>query len=48
MDYDTSILRTQIFYRQSRDDPTNQRPISLQNFFESLNNDHFENLIHPI
>ncbi len=48
MDYDTSVLRTQIFYRQSRDDPTNQRPISLQNFLESLNNGNFENLIHPI
>ncbi|WP_104637888.1 hypothetical protein [Helicobacter bizzozeronii] len=48
LDYDTSVLRTQIFYRQSRDDPTNQRPISLQTFFESLNNGNFENLIHPI
>ncbi|WP_199763817.1 hypothetical protein [Helicobacter bizzozeronii] len=48
MDYDTSVLRTQIFYRQSRDDPQNQHPISLQTFFESLHNGNFENLIHPI
>ncbi|MFC3847991.1 hypothetical protein ACFOPX_05565 [Helicobacter baculiformis] len=48
LDYDTLVLRTQIFYRQSRDDPQNQHPISLQTFFESLNNGNFENLIHPI
>ncbi|WP_120951513.1 hypothetical protein [Helicobacter sp. L8] len=43
LDYDTSILRTQIFYRQSRDDPQSQHPISLQTFFESLRNGNVEN-----